>query len=461
MDAHKTGELVEAQREFFRTGATRDTQFRRDRIRELAAAIQRDRKLLLEALREDLGKPTFEAYVADISGVLAEADRAARNVASWARTRRVPTPGFLFPARSLVRPEPLGIALVIGPWNYPAALVLSPLVGALAAGNCAVLKPSELAPATSAAVASIISGCFDPSYVAVAEGGPEVSRALLAERFDYIFFTGGERVGRLVMEAAARNLTPLTLELGGKSPCIVEPDAGIERAARRIAWGKYFNAGQTCIAPDYLLVNRSVKGDLVEALKRNIRGFYGDDPRRSPDFARIVSDAHFERLCGLLEAGEVLAGGESDASDRYVAPTIIGGVSPGDPVMREEIFGPILPVMEYGDLGEAIDFVNERPKPLALYFFSADRAARERVLEETSSGGCCMNDVVVHFSNSSLPFGGVGSSGFGKYHGRWSFEAFSNMKAVVEKSFSLDAYVRYPPYRNTLKLVQRLIRYIF
>ncbi len=460
VDETSIGRLVQDQRDFFNSGVTRDVAFRTKQLKALGTAIYGNRQLILKALKEDLGKPAFEAYVAEVSQVLSDVDTAAKRVRSWARPRRVGTPLFLFPASSYVYPEPLGVALIIGPWNYPMDLVMAPLVGAIAAGNCAVVKPSELAPATSSAVASVIGESFDPTYIAAIEGGPDIARSLLAQRFDHIFYTGGGVVGRLVMEAAARELTPVTLELGGKSPCIVEPDTDLEHAARRIAWGKYFNAGQTCIAPDYLLVNRSVKRELLEALVKYVRLFYGADPSRSPDFARIVNDRHFERVSGLLGQGEILLGGDTDPSTRYIAPTIIDGVRAGDPVMREEIFGPVLPVMEYGELGEAIAFVNERPKPLALYFFSRDRDKQERVLAATSSGGCCMNDVLVHFSNSSLPFGGVGMSGFGKYHGKWGFDSFSNMKAVVRKSFLLDLYVRYPPYRNTLKWTRKLLRYI-
>ena len=460
VDETSTGRLVQDQRDFFNSGVTRDIAFRAKQLKLLGRAIYGNRPLILKALKEDLGKPAFEAYVAEVSQVLSDVDAAAKKVRSWARPRRVRTPVFLFPASSYVYPEPLGVTLIIGPWNYPMDLVMAPLVGAVAAGNCAVVKPSEIAPATSNEVAKMIADTFEPSYIAAVEGGPDIAQSLLAQKFDHIFYTGGAVVGRLVMEAAARNLTPVTLELGGKSPCIVEPDTNLEHTARRIAWGKFFNAGQTCIAPDYLLVNRGIKRELLEAIIKYVRLFYGEDPANSPDFARIVSDRHFERVSGLLGPGEILLGGDNDPSTRYIAPTIIDGVRAGDPVMREEIFGPVLPVIEYGELGEAIAFVNERPKPLALYFFSRDRGKQERVLAATSSGGCCMNDVLLHFSNSSLPFGGVGMSGFGKYHGKWSFDSFSNMKAVVRKSFLLDLYVRYPPYRNTLKWTRKLLRYI-
>lgn len=460
MDDKDIGRLIRLQRDYFNSGATRDVSFRARQLDALRKAVFGNRSLILKALAEDMGKPAFEAYVAEISQVLSDIDCAYKRLHRWTSPRRVSTPGFLFPASSYIYPEPFGVALIIAPWNYPMDLAVSPLVGAIAAGNCAVIKPSEIAPSTAGAVAKIMGETFDPQYVAVVEGGPEVAKALLAERFDYIFYTGGTAVGRVVMEAASRNLTPVTLELGGKSPCIVEPDIDLDHAARRITWGKYFNAGQTCIAPDYLLVNRAVKRDLLEAIGGYIRQFYGDDPVKSPDYARIVSDRHFERIGRLMGAGEIVLGGRTDAATRYLAPTVIDGVSADDPVMREETFGPVLPVIEYGELSEAIEFVSSRPKPLALYFFSRDRRKQERVLAETTAGGCCINDVLVHFSNNRLPFGGVGDSGLGRYHGRWTFETFSNMKAVVRKSFLLDVYVRYPPYRNTLKWTQKILRHI-
>jgi aldehyde dehydrogenase (NAD+) len=460
MDQEEIGRLVSSQRDYFDSGATRDLSFRTRQLDSLRKAIYGNRSLILKALAGDMGKPAFEAYVAEISQVLSDIDNAYKRLHRWARPRRVGTPGFLFPASSFIYPEPFGVALIIAPWNYPMDLAVSPLVGAVAAGNCAVVKPSEIAPATAGVMAKILGETFDPAYVAVVEGGPEVAEALLAQRFDYIFYTGGTVVGKVVMEAASKHLTPVTLELGGKSPCIVEPDIDLEHAARRIAWGKYFNAGQTCIAPDYLLVNRAVKRDLLEAIAGRINQFYGDDPQKSPDFARIVSDRHFERISRLMESGEVVTGGQTDPATRYIAPTVIDGVSADDPVMREEIFGPLLPVIDYGELGEAIEFVNSRPRPLALYFFSRDRRKQERVLAGTTAGGCCINDVLVHFSNNRLPFGGVGDSGLGRYHGRWTFETFSNMKAVVRKSFLLDVYVRYPPYRNTLKWTQKILRHI-
>ena len=460
MDQADVSRLVERQRDFFKTGATRDINFRERQLHSLGKTVSGSRSQILKALKEDMGKPAFEAYVAEISQVLHNVSYAAKRVRSWARPRRVRTPSYLFPASSHVYPEPFGVVLVIAPWNYPMDLALSPMIGAIAAGNCVVVKPSEIAPNTSTVVAKIISETFEPSFVTAVEGGTEVARALLAQRFDYILYTGGGVVGRLVMQAASKHLTPVTLELGGKSPCIVEPDVNLEHAARRIAWGKYFNAGQTCIAPDYLLVHKAIKQELLDTVIECVKTFYGDDPATSPDYARIVSDKHFKRVSDLMGAGDQLLGGESDASSRYIAPTIVDGVSADDTIMQDEIFGPLLPVLEYGELGEAIDFVNSRPKPLALYFFSRDRRKQERVISETSAGGCCINDTMVHYSNSYLPFGGVGDSGFGKYHGKWSFDTFSNMKAVVKRKFLLDVYVRYPPYLRSQKLLQRLLRYV-
>ncbi len=460
MDQDDVSSLVERQRDFFRTGATRDIDFRERQLHSLGKVVSGSRSQILKALKEDMGKPAFEAYVAEISQVLHSASYASKRVRSWARPRRVRTPSFLLPASSHVYPEPFGVVLVIAPWNYPLDLAMSPMIGAIAAGNCVVVKPSEIAPNTSGVVAKIIGETFEPSFVAAVEGDSEAAQALLAQRFDYILYTGGGVVGRLVLQAASKHLTPVTLELGGKSPCIVEPDINLKHAARRIVWGKYFNAGQTCIAPDYLLVHKAIKRELLDAVIECVKTFYGDDPATSPDYARIVSDKHFKRLNDLMGAGNLLFGGESDASSRYIAPTIVDGVSADDPIMQDEIFGPLLPVVEYGELSEAIDFVSSRPKPLALYFFSRDRRKQERVMSETSAGGCCINDTMVHYSNSYLPFGGVGDSGFGKYHGKWSFDTFSNMKAVVKRKFPLDIYVRYPPYLRSQKLLQRLIRYV-
>ncbi len=455
MDRPDVSEVVARQRAFFRTGRTRDLAFRREQLRALRAIVVDAEPSIFEALRADLGKPPFESYGGETAIVRNEVDHALRHLSSWARPRRVPTLLAHLPGRSEVWHEPHGVVLVMSPWNYPVQLSLGPLVGALAAGNCAILKPSPMAPATSRRLAELVARSFDPGAVTVVEGGIEPAERLLAERLDYIFFTGGAKVGRRIMEAAARNLTPLTLELGGKCPCIVDADVDLDVAARRIAWGKFFNAGQSCVGVDYLLVDRRIRAALVERLAATVREFYGEDPARSPDLARIVDDRNVERLAGLLASGRIAVGGGVDRATRYVAPTILDGVQPGDPIMEEEIFGPILPVLEYGELAEAIAFVNDRPPPLALYFFSRDGRLQERVLRETSAAGC-VNDVMLQETTVHLPFGGSGESGMGGYHGKASFEAFSRRRGVLKKGFAFDVKVRYPPYAGKLGWFRRI-----
>ena len=451
--------VVEQQRVFFATDRTKDIAFRKRQLRALKGAIMRNEKQISEALHADLGKAQYEAYVGEISLCLQEIDFSLKNLDSWAKPKRVPTPILHKPSSSYLYPEPYGNALIMAPWNYPFQLNIAPLVGAIAAGNTAVIKPSELAPHTSSVLADIIKKTFDPSYIAVVEGDAEVAQALLAEKFDYIFYTGGPRVGRIVAEAAAKNLTPVTLELGGKSPCIVDSDINIKYTARRIVWGKFFNAGQTCTAPDYLLVNATIKGKLVIEMLRTIEKFYGDKPDESPDFACIINGRHFERLSGLLSEGTIISGGESDASSLYIEPTLIE-TSLDSRLMEEEIFGPILPIITYRDLDEAIAIINERPKPLALYLFTNDEEKQERVLKKTSSGGVCINDTLIHGSTSTLPFGGVGESGMGKYHGKASFDTFTHYKSVMKGSFLFDNELRYPPYKESLlNLSKKVLKY--
>jgi len=335
--------------------------------------------------------------------------------------------------------------------------LISPLVGAIAAGNCAVLKPSEISTHTSSAIANLIQKTFDPAYIAVVEGDADTSKALLAEKFDHIFFTGGTAIGKIVMEAAAKHLTPVTLELGGKSPCIVDADTDLKDTAKRITWGKYLNAGQTCIAPDYLLVDRRIKSDLLTEVQKCVADFYGQEPEKSPDYARIISHRHFDRLVPLLRDGEIVTGGQTRPEDKYIAPTVIDGVSWDSPIMEEEIFGPILPVLEYQDLNDAIAQINARPKPLALYLFSKDKQKQQQVLQQTSSGGVCLNDTVMQVGVTTLPFGGVGDSGMGNYHGKASFDTFSHFKSVLKKGFWFDLNWRYPPYNGKLSLFKRII----
>jgi acyl-CoA reductase-like NAD-dependent aldehyde dehydrogenase len=459
-------DLIKTQRQFFNSGRTRSLDFRVKQLRTLRSAIIDNEAAILEACRSDMNKPPMEAYTSERGMVLNEIDHVARNLQSWAKPRRAKTPllntrlfGIAqhFLASSYIYSEPYGVVLIMGPWNYPFQLTLNPLIGAIAAGNCSVLKPSEIAPYSSAVIARIISDNFDPGFISVIEGGPETAQALLTEKFDYIFFTGGTRVGEIIMEAAAKHLTPVTLELGGKNPCIVDTDVHMEYAARRIVWGKFFNAGQTCMTTDYILANRAIKKNLLESIKRTIKEFYGDDPAKSPDYARIINENHFERLSRLLKEGEIVIGGDTNAEDRYIAPTVIDNVSPEHAIMKEEIFGPILPVIEYELLDDAISFVNERPKPLALFFFSKNKEKQERVLKETSAGGGCINETFVHEINFALPFGGVGASGIGKYHGKFSYDTFSNLKSIMKKSFLFDLTLRYPPYKDKFKRSKRFL----
>jgi len=442
--AHPT--LVKSLRSSFESGRTRPLPWRIDQILRLRALITNHEAELIEALRADLGKPVREAWLADLLPVRQECDLAVRNVARWARPERVSTPLTLQPGRSYVAREPLGVVLVIAPWNYPVNLLLAPLVGAIAAGNCAVLKPSELSPHTSSLLARLIPEYLDPEAFAVVEGGPEETTRLLGQRFDHIFYTGNGRVARIILHAAAERLTPVTLELGGKSPCIVDSSAQIALTARRIAWGKFLNAGQTCIAPDYVLVPDALEAAFVHELTVAIRSFYGSDPRRSPDYARIVNARHHARLRGLLAGQEIAVGGDHDEAELYFAPTVLRNVSPEAPAMLDEIFGPILPVLRVSGLDEAIAFVRQRPKPLAVYAFTEEVSVEERVVTELSGGGVGINSPVLHFANQNLPFGGVGPSGAGAYHGRASFETFSHRKAVYSRSTWIDPSLIYPPY---------------
>ena len=452
--------LIARQRAFFQTGATRSLEFRGAQLRKFYDAIEAQEPALLEALHADLRKSPQEAYTAEIGLVLGDLRHAIRRLPAWMKPQRRHTPLLAWPARGFIRPEPYGVALIFGPWNYPFQLLLSPLVGALAAGNCAVLKPSEFAPHTAAVIAELIKATFAEEYIAVVPGERDVAEALLREKFDTIFFTGSTSVGRAVMAAAARQLTPVTLELGGKCPCIVCADAPLDIAARRIAWGKFMNAGQTCVAPDFVLVDRRVRAALVDAMKRTLHEFYGDDPRKSPDYGRIINRKHFDRLTGYLGTGQIAHGGQQDAGDLYLAPTILTDVPADAPVMQEEIFGPILPMLEFDRLDDALALLRDRPTPLALYLFTHDRATQERVLGTTRSGGVCFNDTVAHMIGHDLPFGGLGDSGFGAYHGRTGFDCFSHRRSILRRSFAFDPGLRYPPSRTRLATLKRAYRFL-
>jgi aldehyde dehydrogenase (NAD+) len=450
--------LVEKQKAFFETGRTLDIGFRKQQLDILRREIAGNRQVILTALQQDLSKSAYEGYLTEVGIVLDEIRFIRKRLRRWARPRRVRTHLFLLPASSYRYVEPYGVVLIIAPWNYPFQLVMGPLIGAIAAGNSIVIKPSEFAPHTSRAIASLISRNFDPAYIAVCEGYSEVSQALLTQPFDYIFFTGSAAVGKLVMQAAARRLTPVTLELGGKSPCIVDRDVDINITARRIVSGKFINAGQTCIAPDYLLVHNEIKDSLIDRMKTSIQDFYGADPKLSPDYPRIVNDRHFQRLTDLMRSGRVIVGGQSDLQNLYIAPTIIDEVSWEDPIMENEIFGPILPVLTYDNIEETMAQIKKLPRPLALYSFSQNRQLNDTILGNLSFGGGCINDTLLHFANPHLPFGGVGNSGIGSYHGQKSFETFSHRKSILKRSFRLDAPLRYPPFGSKLKILERILR---
>ena len=452
--AESAADVVARLRATFASGRTTSLAWRTTQLRGIVALLESCEDELLAALAADLAKPAVEAYATDVGFARAEAKHALAHLRRWVKPERVRTPLVAQPGRAWIRHEPLGVVLVIAPWNYPVQLTLGPLVGALAAGNCAVVKPSELAPATSAVLARRLPEFVDPEAVAVVEGGVPETTALLAERFDHVLYTGNGRVARIVAAAAAAHLTPVTLELGGKSPVIVDRSANLTVAATRVAWGRYLNAGQTCIAPDHALVHESVIDEFTEALGRAITTFYGADPRVSPDYARIVNDAHHHRLVGYLGDGTAVIGGEHDATDRYLAPTVLRDVPDDAPSMTDEIFGPILPVRAVADVGEAVAFVNGRDKPLALYVFGADAVARH-VVDATSSGSAAINATLLQMSVPGLPFGGVGESGTGAYHGHHSFTTFSHAKAVLRRRATPDPALAYPPYTASK---ERLLR---
>lgn len=450
--------LMKRLRLSFRSGKTRDLRWRKEQLRALITLCNDHEDALARALFEDLRKPRQEAFVTDIQVNVAEARYALNHLDDWVSSFKASVPLALQPASAELRYEPYGVALIIGAWNYPIQLVLQPLVAALAAGNCAVLKPSEMAPASSAIVARLVPDYLDTDAVAVVQGGVPETTALLDLAFDKIFYTGSARVARSVMRAAAKHLTPVSLELGGKSPAIADGTGNLRTIGRRIAWGRFINAGQTCVAPDYLLVKREAKTELVEAIRRALVEFYGEDPQKSPDYGRIINRHHWVRLSSMLEGQTLILGGDSDADELYLAPTLVDEPAEDSPVMQEEIFGPILPVLSYETLDEALAFVGAREHPLALYVFGKGRKAIERVIDETRSGGVLINDSVVHLGVLDLPFGGIGSSGMGSYHGHHGFEAFSAKRAVMSRPACIDPPLRYPPYSDTkLRWLKRLL----
>lgn len=436
-----------------------DIGYRRKILTKLLDVVMRREPDVIEALQLDFGKPPFESVLTETSLVISELKDAIRKIHYRARPKSV-FPNLLnFPSRDYIYPEPYGKVLIIAPWNYPFLLAMTPLISAVSAGNSVVLKPSELTPNVSTIIEVILAEVFDAVHVEVFQGGADVSEKLLQRRWDYIFFTGSTRVGKIVAKAAAEHLTPVTLELGGKNPCIVDETANLALAAKRIAWGKFMNAGQTCIAPDYLLVKSSVKSAFINHLKTAITAMYGENPKHSPDFAGIINDRQFERLTGLIDTTKVLHGGDFDANTRYIAPTIIGQPDMESGLMAEEIFGPILPVLAYDTEDDLRNIIGRYEKPLSLYVFTSQQRFAKKIISEYSFGGGCINDTVVHFSNKKLPFGGVGYSGIGRYHGKFGFETFSHYKGIVRKATWLDITLRYAPYEKKFSLIRKILKW--
>ncbi|MBT5754837.1 MAG: aldehyde dehydrogenase family protein [Acidimicrobiaceae bacterium] len=454
-------EIVQELRAGFRAGAPNDVTSRRTQLRRLRALFVEQEDRILDALATDVGKPRIEAYTSEIAFTINEIDHTLQHLNAWTKPKKIGVPITFKPGKAMLRPEPLGTVCIIAPWNYPVQLLFAPLIPALAAGNTAVLKPSEVTPSVAALVEELVPKYFDSSTVAVVTGAVEQTTALLKERFEHIFYTGNGQVGRIVMRAAAEHLTPVTLELGGKSPAIVLADANIDVAAKRIAWAKFLNAGQTCVAPDYVLVEEKIEDQFLTALTDAVTTFYGDDPQQSADYARIVNEGHHDRLMKLLSDGGYEAtvfGGTGDRKTRYVAPTALTGVKADAAVMADEIFGPILPVLAIGDVDEAIRFVNDREKPLALYAFSSDDDTLEHVVANTSAGGVTLNHAVLHLAVPDLPFGGVGQSGIGAYHGKSGFDTFSHFKPVLDKPTRPDPALMYPPYNaNKQKIIRKFM----
>jgi aldehyde dehydrogenase (NAD+) len=448
--------IVSSQRAFFASGKTFDIAFRKKALQSLRAGILRHEQELLDAIQADLGKSSTEAYMCEVGLTLSAIRYTLKHLSRWARTRRMPTPLTNFQSRSMIVKEPYGVVLVMSPWNYPVLLSLEPLIGAIAAGNTVVLKPSAYSPNTSNIIAKIIEEVFDSSYVSVVKGGREANQSLLEEKFDYIFFTGGVSVGKLVMQKASAHLTPVTLELGGKSPCIVERSADLQIAARRIVFGKFLNCGQTCIAPDYILVEESIHDEFVKHLMNELPLMYGENILDNPNYGKIINRKHFDRLLGLIAPQKVVYGGKSDANSLRIEPTILDHVTSDDAVMQEEIFGPLLPILSVRDMDEAYQFVQSRPRPLALYLFTNNAGIEKRYVQQVPFGGGCINDTIIHIATKNLPFGGIGNSGMGRYHGKYTFDTFSHEKAVVKKYTWLDLHMRYQPYT---RWKEKLIRF--
>lgn len=451
--------IIQRQRTYFATDTTKKLSFRIKQLTALKKMLSRHELEIYHALQTDLRKPTFESFTTELYQVIQEIDMAVRCLHQWARPTKLRMGWLFWPSRAYTMHEPLGVVLIIAPWNYPLQLNLIPLVGALAAGNCAILKPSEHAPATAQLLERLIKATFDADFVTVIQGDEKIAHNLLQHHFDYIFFTGSTHVGRLVMQAAAEHLTPVTLELGGKNPAIIHRDAHLKLAAKKIVWAKFLNAGQSCVAPDYLLVDAQIKDEFVTILQDTIKNFFGDNASLSPDYGRIINKNHFERLLKLLTSAKIIYGGSSNEQDLYIQPTIIDGVTLHDQIMKEEIFGPILPILTYKQTASALDIIQNFPKPLGVYLFTSQRKFIKEVKLKTSSGSLVINDALIQAGSAQLPFGGVGASGFGRYHGKKSFDTFSNCKTVVRSSSWFDHGMRFPPYRIIQKSLINFLRW--
>lgn len=456
MTEQEIKDLVTRQRKYFQTGATLPVSVRVDALKRLYGVISGCEKEIHTALKRDLGKSGFESYMCETGLVLEEISYMLKHIHRFSREKNVRTPLAQFHSRSFKKPSPYGVTLIMSPWNYPFMLTLSPLVDALAAGNTAVVKPSAYSPHTSDVILQILSQCFDPEYVAVVTGGRTENTCLLREHFDYIFFTGSQFVGKEVMRNAAEHLTPVTLELGGKSPCIVDKSADIKLAAKRIVFGKYLNCGQTCVAPDYIYCHRSVKDRLVKEVQKQIQKQYGKQPLRNPNYGKIINEKHFDRLLGLIDKNKTVHGGDSDRHALRIEPTVLDNVTFADAVMQEEIFGPIMPILIFDSMDEVIHNINAMPHPLALYLFTSDKAAAKKVTSRCGFGGGCINDTIIHLATTEMGFGGFGESGMGSYHGKVGFDTFSHYKSIVDKKTWIDLPMRYQPYR---KLHEKMIRF--
>lgn len=431
---------------------------RKEKLSLLKKLIKEKENVISEALKNDLGKSSFESYVSEIGFILEDLGHTLKHIDQWCKIKKVRTPLTLFPGKSFISPEPYGVVLLISPWNYPFQLCLSPFIGAIAAGNRVVVKPSEFAPQTAHVIKGILTSIFAPDEVQVVEGGVEETQVLLKQKFDYIFFTGSTPVGKIMMKAAAEHLTPVTLELGGKSPLVIEDSANLDVTAKRCAWGKFINAGQTCVAPDFVLVPKHLQDKFIERLQHHVKAFYGENPESSPDYPRIVNEKHFDRLKDLIDIDKVAFGGQMNREQKYLAPTVIKNVQWTDTIMEDEIFGPILPVIPYEDLDQAIEKMLELSKPLALYVFSESISKSREIMSKIPFGGGCINDTIVHLANPNLPFGGVGTSGIGSYHGQKSFDTFTHYKSVYQQGTAVDIPLRYPPYEGKLNWLKLIIR---